>query len=55
MAVFLPLEIEVLGGGEAVGLALHGAARERADELGVQVAVSLTHTRAMAGAVAVLR
>ena len=55
MAVFAPLDVEVLGGGPEVGLALHGAARERALELGVEVGVSLTHTRAMAGAVAVLR
>jgi holo-[acyl-carrier protein] synthase len=55
LAVFSPLEIEVLGGGADVGLALHGAALARAGELGVEVAVSLTHTRAMAAAVAVLR
>ena len=55
LPVFAPRDVEVLGGGEAVGLALHGAARERADELGVEVALSLTHTRGMAGAVAVLR
>ena len=55
MAVFAPLDVEVLGGGAQVGLALHGAARERALELGVEVGVSLTHTRGMAGAVAVLR
>jgi holo-[acyl-carrier protein] synthase len=55
MPVFAPLEIEVLGGGEDVGLALHGAALARASELGVEVSLSLTHTRGMAGAVAVLR
>jgi holo-[acyl-carrier protein] synthase len=55
MAVFAPRDIEVTGGGEAVGLALHGAARARAAELGVEVLVSLTHTRGMAAAVAVLR
>ena len=55
LKVFVPLDIEVLGGGEGVGLTLHGAARVRARELGVEVGVSLTHTRAMAGAVAVLR
>jgi holo-[acyl-carrier protein] synthase len=55
MAVFAPLDIEVLGGGEEVRLALHGAARERARTLGVEVGISLTHTRVMAGAVAVLR
>jgi holo-[acyl-carrier protein] synthase len=55
LPVFAPHDIEVLGGGEAVGLALHGAARERASELGVEVSLSLTHTRGMAAAVAVLR
>jgi holo-[acyl-carrier protein] synthase len=51
----MPHEIEVLGGGEAVALRLHGAARARADELGVEVAISLTHSRELAGAVAVLQ
>jgi holo-[acyl-carrier protein] synthase len=32
---------------------LHGAARQRASELGVEVSVSLTHSRDLAGAVAV--
>jgi holo-[acyl-carrier protein] synthase len=55
LAVFSPREIEVLAGGADVGLALHGAARARAQELGVEVSVSLTHSRELAGAVAVLR
>jgi holo-[acyl-carrier protein] synthase len=55
LPVFAPLDIEVLGGGEDVALALHGAARARASELGVEVSLSLTHTRGMAAAVAVLR
>jgi holo-[acyl-carrier protein] synthase len=55
LRVFVPQDVEVLGGGAAVGLALHGAARARADELGVEVDVSMTHTRGMAAAVAVLR
>jgi len=55
LRVFAPQDIEVLGGGEAVGLALHGAAQTRARELGVEVDLSLTHTRGMAAAVAVLR
>jgi holo-[acyl-carrier protein] synthase len=55
LPVFAPQDIEVLGGGEAVGLELHGAARARARELGVEVDLSLTHTRGMAAAVAVLR
>ena len=51
MEVLRPLDVEVLGGG---ALQLHGAAAARAAELGVSVVVSLTHTRTMAGAVAVL-
>jgi holo-[acyl-carrier protein] synthase len=53
--LLVPLEIEVLAGGAGVGLRLHGAARARAEELGVEVLVSLTHSRDLAGAVAVLR
>jgi holo-[acyl-carrier protein] synthase len=55
LAVFAPLDIEVLDGGAGVGLALHGPARARAETLGVEVDVSLTHTRGMAAAVAILR
>jgi holo-[acyl-carrier protein] synthase len=47
-------DIEIVGGGEDVGLRLHGAAAARARELGVEVRVSLTHTRTTAGAVALL-
>jgi len=54
LAALRPRDVEVLGGGAQVGLALHGAARARASELGVKVVVSLTHTGATAGAVAVL-
>ena len=53
--VFAPLDVEVVGGGEGVRLALHGAALARARELGVEVDLSLTHTRGMAAAVAILR
>jgi holo-[acyl-carrier protein] synthase len=55
LAYMTPRDVEVTGGGAGVGLRLHGAARARADELGVEVAVSLTHSRDLAGAVAVLR
>jgi len=49
-----PRDVEVVGGGDAPPtVRLAGAARERARELGVAVEVSLTHTRGMAGAVAV--
>ena len=52
--VFRPREVEVLAGGADVGLRLHGSVAARAAELGVEVRVSLTHSRATAGAVAVL-
>src|SRR4051794_11215889 len=49
-------DVEVLGGGDGPpSVRLSGAAAERAAELGARVGVSLTHTRGMAGAVAVLR
>lgn len=55
LGVLRPREVEVLAGGEHVGLRLHGAAAARARELDVEVSISLTHTGALAGAVAVLR
>ena len=55
MEVLRPREIEVVGGGDRPPrVALHGAVAQRAAELGVDVRVSLTHTRSTAGAVAVL-
>jgi holo-[acyl-carrier protein] synthase len=48
-------DVEVPLGGEEAEVVLHGDIAARAGELGVSVAVSLTHTRTMAGAVAVLR
>ena len=48
-------DIEVLGGGDAPPeVRLAGTAAARAGELGATVVVSLTHTRGMAAAVAVL-
>src|SRR4051794_12380394 len=48
-------DIEVLGGGHGPPeVRLSGTAAARAHELGVAVGISLTHTRGMAGAVAVL-
>jgi holo-[acyl-carrier protein] synthase len=48
-------EIEVLGGGDSPPeVRLSGAAAARAGELGAAVGISLTHTRGMAAAVAVL-
>lgn len=52
--VLVPSEIEVTGGGDEAGLTLHGSAARRARQLGVGVAISLTHTATTAGAVAVL-
>jgi holo-[acyl-carrier protein] synthase len=55
MEVLRPRDIEVVGGGDGPPrVALHGAVAQRAAELGVDVQVSLTHTRFTAGAVAVL-
>jgi holo-[acyl-carrier protein] synthase len=49
-------EVEVVGGGDsAPGVRLTGRAAARAAELGVEVAISLTHSKGMAGAVAVLK
>ena len=48
-------DVEVPSGGEEAEVVLRGDMEVRAGELGVRVAVSLTHTRTMAGAVAVLR
>jgi holo-[acyl-carrier protein] synthase len=48
-------DVEVIGGGDAApSVVLHGPVAARAAELGVQVRVSLTHTRTNAGAVAIL-
>jgi holo-[acyl-carrier protein] synthase len=49
-------DIEVVGGGDVPPeVRLSGAAEARAGELGAAVGISLTHTRGMAAAVAVLR
>ena len=50
-----PLEIEVTGGAESVGLHLHGGVARRAQQLGVKVTISMTHVDGMAGAVALAR
>jgi len=47
-------DVEVVGGGGPPQLRLAGVAAARAGELGADVRISLTHTRGMAGAVAVL-
>ena len=46
-----PRDIEVVGEGARPGVALHGAL----GELGVQVDISMTHSKATAGAVAMVR
>jgi len=53
LQVWDPLEVEVVAGAPPA-VRLHGRAARRAGELGVTVEVSLTHSRGMAGAVAVL-
>jgi holo-[acyl-carrier protein] synthase len=47
-------DVEILGGDGPPRVRLHGALAERAAELGVEVHVSLTHTRRDAAAVAAL-
>lgn len=47
-------DVEVISGEGPPMVALHGAAAQRAAALGVQVMLSLTHTRRDAGAVAIL-
>src|SRR4051812_5055585 len=48
-----PLEVEIVSDGPPQ-VRLHGGVARRAGELGVRVEVSLTHSRGMAGAVAIL-
>ncbi len=47
-------EIEVISAGGPPRVTLHGAAARRARQLGVQVNVSLTHSRSDAAAVAII-
>jgi holo-[acyl-carrier protein] synthase len=47
-------DVEVVSDGGAPSVTLHGAAAQRATELGVVVRVSLTHTSTEAAAVAIL-
>jgi holo-[acyl-carrier protein] synthase len=55
LEVFAPQDIEIVGGGaDGTRVLLRGPAAARAAELGVEVRISLTHTRVVAGAVAVL-
>jgi len=54
LEVFAPRDVEVVGGGKDVALRLRGRAAARASELGVRVAISMTHVHGLAAAVAVL-
>jgi holo-[acyl-carrier protein] synthase len=47
-------DVEVVGGGDSLRLELHGEVRRRAEELGGEIALSLTHSRDTAAAVAVI-
>ena len=47
-------DVEVVSGNAGPHVVLRGAAAARAAELGVDVRVSLTHTRTLAGAIAVV-
>ncbi len=47
-------DIEVVSGDGAPSVCLHGTAAQRAAQLGVEVEISLTHTRRDAGAVAII-
>jgi holo-[acyl-carrier protein] synthase len=53
LEVWNPHDVEVIGTGGPPSVRLTGRAATRAEELGVTVQVSLTHTHGMAGAVAV--
>jgi holo-[acyl-carrier protein] synthase len=48
-----PLDVEIVSDGPPA-VQLHGGVARRAQEMGVTVEVSLTHSRGMAGAVAIL-
>jgi holo-[acyl-carrier protein] synthase len=48
-----PVDIEIVSDGPPL-VQLHGGAARRAGELGVTVEVSLTHSKGMAGAVAIV-
>ena len=55
LEVWTPHDVEVVREGDgAPSVRLSGSVAERASELGGTVAISLTHTRGMAGAVAVV-
>ena len=49
---FDPLDVEVLDGGERCSVRLHGAAAERADQLGIMITISMSHIASAAVAIA---
>ena len=53
LEVWDPRDVEVISTGAAPVVRLSGHARRRAGELGVELHISLTHSRGMAAAVAV--
>ena len=53
LRVWDPRDVEVVPTGGAPAVRLRGHAARRADELGVELQISLTHSRGVAGAVAV--
>ena len=53
LSYWSPQEIEVISSGGAPAVALTGRPAARAQELAVEIRVSLTHSRELAGAVAV--
>ncbi|MBS1888300.1 MAG: 4'-phosphopantetheinyl transferase superfamily protein [Actinobacteria bacterium] len=50
-----PLEVEIVGGGERTSVRLHGDVRRRAEELGVEVTISMSHLDSICGAAALGR
>ena len=52
---FDPLDVEVIEGGERCSVRLHGAAAERAEQLRVTIAISMSHIASAAVAVAQAR
>lgn len=50
-----PLDVEIVDGAERTGLRLHDQVQRRAEELAVEVTISMTHVGSMASAVALAR
>lgn len=55
LTTFEPLEIEVVAGGAECRLRLSGDVSQRAQELGVELSLSLSHVDEIAGAVVLAR